>query len=169
MFLQFGIEELNLYWFGLLGPLCQPPRLDGFLGQKLCPVSCLQPYRQEALKNLQLTGGRWSGGLPGLGAHTSVPHRVHQDVGQPGKVLPPGDAEAFSWGGRGHRRGAVDAGGGAAGEEAGAGRARSRVHALPGLGGTRPEAARGEWREVAAPGPSHHCSWGWSEQLCAAP
>ena len=33
------------------------------------------------------------------GSHLCA-HRVHQDVGQPGKVLPPGDAEAFSWGGR---------------------------------------------------------------------
>lgn len=41
MFLQFGIEELNFYRFGVQGPLCQPHRLDSFLGQKLCPVSCL--------------------------------------------------------------------------------------------------------------------------------
>ena len=129
----------------------------------------LEGRRHGSLADSQLTGGRWSGGLPGVGAQTSVPHRVHQDVGQPGKVLPPCDAEAFSWGGRGHRRGAVDAGGGEAGEEAGAGREGPRVHPLPGLGGTGPEAARGERREGAAPGPPCHCLWGRSEQLRSAP
>lgn len=71
-----------------------------------------------------------------------------------------GRAEAFSWGGRGHRRGAVDAGG-EAGEEAG--RARGATCApAPGTSGAGPEEQPAEERRKgAAPGPPRRrCLWG---------
>lgn len=90
----------------------------------------------------QLTGGSGLGACRG-GAQTSLSRRVHQDVRTTWKVLPRAMLKHFPGEDWGHRRGAVDAGGG--GREREAGRARGHVCTAPGLG-RRAGLLRGERR-----------------------